>query len=155
MCYNLFTIKRRQETSSMTLQQPTNGKVLKLERWRFFYCQGSFVGPFFFLFLEIKGGIFMLMDVYYESYGREVNGVIDNGKHYMPYGVKIPEETEREAFKSFLLSEGFTCVSWNSIYPIVLINLELKRFGLNYLPVTHRCVEDKLRTVTEFLTEIY
>jgi DNA-directed RNA polymerase beta subunit len=33
LCYNKYTIKRRRETSSMTLQQPSLCKVLKLERW--------------------------------------------------------------------------------------------------------------------------
>lgn len=97
----------------------------------------------------------MLMEVYYEHYLERSKGGYQDEEISIPYGVRITDFELREGFYAFLKSEGFRCVNWNSTYPVVLVNMELGRFGLNYLPCKHKCVDDRLYTMKEFLAEVY
>lgn len=114
------------------------------------------MGIFFsFSFWNMKGGNIMLMEVYYEHYLEKSKGGYQDEEISMPYGVRIYDYELREGFSAFLKSEGFKCVNWNSTYPVILVNMELKRFGLIYLPCKHSSVNDRLYTLKEFLSEVY
>ncbi|WP_311561731.1 hypothetical protein [Peptoniphilus duerdenii] len=97
----------------------------------------------------------MLLEVYYENYKKNCRGAYWEEPLFTPYGVYDRDPENRESFYDFLISEGFECVNWNSSYPLVLVNLELKRFGLIYLPIAHGCVDSRRYTIQEFLDEVY
>lgn len=92
----------------------------------------------------------MIKKVYYEN----PTGSYWERKKYTPYMVLIRDFEEREAFRELLEERGFKLVTWNRYYPGVLVNMELKRFGLIYRPCKHSCVDDRNYTVKEFLIEV-
>ncbi|MCD8200663.1 MAG: leucine-rich repeat domain-containing protein [Clostridia bacterium] len=91
----------------------------------------------------------MCIGVYYES------GTYGDGKKYVPYMVRIADEEERENFRRFLETEGFDCRSWNPWYKGVLVNFDLKRFGLIRHPCHYECAEDRTYLREDFLEEVY
>ena len=93
-----------------------------------------------------------LMEVYYEHYYRENYW---EQKKYIPYMVLIKDKELREMFKDYLETNDFQCVSWNDSYLGVLVNVELRRFGLINRPCKHSCVNDYNYSIDEFLMEVY
>ena len=51
--------------------------------------------------------------------------------------------------------KGFSCVAWNSDYPGVLVNMELRRFALIEKACKHSCVEDRNFALEEFMDEVF
>lgn len=98
----------------------------------------------------------MLEEVYYEHYMEDGNDRYwERDKKSMPYMVLIRDREEREAFRAFLKSEGLRCVAWNHDYPGVLVNMELRRFGLIHFACKHSCVGDRNYTREEFMKEVH
>ena len=97
----------------------------------------------------------MLMEVYYENYAERCNDAYWEEPISIPYGVYDRNPKHRKAFYRFLKSEEFKCVDWNDTYPLILVNMEFKRFGLIYRPVAHKCVDSRRYTIQEFLDEVY
>lgn len=98
----------------------------------------------------------MLMDVYYEHYSESCgNENVSRGSKIIPYMVLICDYKTREEFRTFLKSKGFRCVDWNHDYPGVLVNMELRRFGLIYRACRHSCVDDRNYTLDEFMQEVF
>lgn len=98
----------------------------------------------------------MLMDVYYEFYSESCgNDAVSRGPKTTPYMVLIRDHKTRESFRTFLKGKGFRCVDWNPDYPGVLVNMELRRFGLIYRACKHSCVDDRNYTLDEFMQEIF
>ena len=97
----------------------------------------------------------MLLEVYYKNYKKNANGAYWEEPKSLPYGVISKDPEIRESFYKFLKSEGFKCVTWNDSYPLILVNLEFKRFGLIYRAAKHSCVDSRIYTIQEFLDEVY
>lgn len=97
----------------------------------------------------------MLFEVYYKVYELNRNGAYKEGPKSIPYAVRDTDSEKRKAFCDLLVSEGFECVSWNDSYPVILVNLEFKRFGLVYRAACHECVGQRLYTIQEFFDEVY
>lgn len=94
------------------------------------------------------------MEVYHEAYVKDNKGGYWTKPSYTPYGVYERDKKARNSFYGFLTSKGFKCVSWNDSYPFILVNTELKRFGLIYLPINHDCVDSRHYTIQEFKDEV-
>ncbi len=92
------------------------------------------------------------MEVYYEHYYREQYW---EQKKYTPYMVLIKDKELREMFREYLESKGFQKVSWNDSYLGVLVNVELRRFGLINRACKHSCVNDHNYSIGEFFLEVY
>lgn len=69
--------------------------------------------------------------------------------------VLIKDRELREMFKNYLEAKGFKCVSWNDSYLGVLVNVELRRFGLINRPCKHSCVNDHDYSIDEFFLAVY
>ena len=72
----------------------------------------------------------MLMEVYYEHYAEKCNDAYWEEEKILPYMVLERDKEKGEEFKTYLLSIGYRCCSWNDSYPGVLVNTKLKRFAL-------------------------
>lgn len=98
----------------------------------------------------------MLMEVYYEHYRENCKARYwELETKSIPYMVLIRDVRERNEFKDFLKSRGFLCVAWNNDYPGVLVNMELRRFGLIERACKHSCVDDRNYTLEEFMDEVF
>lgn len=93
----------------------------------------------------------MLLEVYYENY-KNCKGAYWEEEKILPYAVREPDFYKREKFYRFLKHCGFRCVTWNYDYPVVLVNMRLRRFGLVYRACMHASLDDcKLYSLEEFL----
>ena len=91
-------------------------------------------------------------DMYYENYHDEN---CPDQEEVLPYMVLIHDHSKREKFKSFLESDGFSCMDWNDQYPGVLVNTRFKRFRLIHRPCRFPCVKSHDYTINEFMDKIY
>lgn len=98
----------------------------------------------------------MLMEVYYEHYRENCQDKYwELDTRILPYMVLIRDAVQRNEFKDFLLLRGFSCVSWNTDYPGILVNMELHRFGMITRACKHSCVNDRNYTPEEFMDEVF
>ena len=97
-----------------------------------------------------------IMNVYYKHYEENcTKNYWDLEEKVLPYMVLICNKEEREAFRQFLESENFVCVTWNSLYPGVLVNMQFRRFALIHRPCHFSCVNDRDYSVDSFMNEVY
>ena len=96
----------------------------------------------------------MFMEVYYEHYAENATGAYWEEKESIPYMVLEHNKDQREKFKKQLEAAGFWCVSWNGVYPGILVNTELKRFAMIEKACHHSCVNDRNYSIKEFNDEI-
>ncbi len=96
----------------------------------------------------------MLMEVYYEHYRENCKGAYWEERKSLPYMVLECDKAKREEFKEILKRKGFRCVAWNDSYPGVLVNVELKRFGMINRACKHSCVDDRNYSIDEFMVKI-
>ena len=96
----------------------------------------------------------MLMEVYYEHYREKCREAYWEDKKYIPYAVKIPDRSLREAFVAELSQMGFSCVNGINDYPVILVNTDLRRWASITKACKHSCVGDRLYTETEFRDEV-
>lgn len=107
-----------------------------------------------FFFSKFKGGVYMLTEVYYEHYRENCKGAYWEEPISIPYGVYDRDRKARNSFYGYLTTKGFKCVTWNNDYPLILVNTELKRFGLIYRACAHKCVDSRNYTIQEFKDEV-
>ena len=96
----------------------------------------------------------MLMEVYYENYAANAQGLYWEEQKSLPYMVLVREKPKREHLKQILKSKGFRCVAWNDDYPGILVNTNLKRFGMIHAACKHACINDRNYSFDEFIDEI-
>lgn len=98
----------------------------------------------------------MLMEVYYEHYRENCcDKYWEPDTESIPYMVLIHYTGQRDEFKGFPLQKGFSCVSWNTDYPGILVNMELHRFDLITRAYKHSCVNGRYYTLDEFIGEVF
>lgn len=98
----------------------------------------------------------MLMELYYEHYRENCRGKYwEEDVKCIPYMLLIKDVGQRNRFKDFLKENGFSCVDWNGEYPGVLVNMELRRFGMISKACAHTCVDNRNYTVDEFMNEVF
>ena len=97
----------------------------------------------------------MLMEVYYEHYSENCRGRYwEAEEKSIPYMVLFPSNDEMQQFISKLRTLGFSCVSNNSSYRALLVNVALKRCAVITKACKHSCVGDRNYTPEEFEREI-
>ncbi|MCD8106791.1 MAG: hypothetical protein LUE20_02360 [Oscillospiraceae bacterium] len=96
----------------------------------------------------------MLMEVYYEHYRQNCKGAYWEERKSLPYMVLERDKAKQEEFKEILKRKGFQCVAWNDSYSGILVNVELKRFGMINRACKHSCVDDRNYSIDEFTVEI-
>ncbi len=73
-----------------------------------------------------------------------------------PYAVRIPDKEKRVEFEKMLANEGFECVVHENGYPVVYVNLTLKRFGNAVKAAASGTIDGgKLHERDEFVENIY
>lgn len=97
----------------------------------------------------------MLQEVYYKNYKENRNGDYRKEPKSIPYSISELDRDVMESFYDFLIAEGFECVDWNLTFHTVLVNTELRRFGMIHLPTYFECVNSRHYTIKEFLDEVY
>ena len=97
----------------------------------------------------------MLQEVYYKNYKENRNGDYRKEPRSIPYLVTEKDRDVMESFHDFLIDEGYECVTWNLTFHSVLVNTELRRFGMIHLPTYFECVDSRRYTIKEFLDEVY
>ena len=97
---------------------------------------------------------FMLMEVYYEHYAEKCNDAYWEEEKILPYMVLERDKEKREEFKTYLLSIGYRCCTWNDYYPGVLVNTRFKRFALIHRACNFSHVENKNYSIEEFKEKI-
>jgi hypothetical protein len=97
----------------------------------------------------------MLMEVYYEHYKENCRGRYWDEKISLPYSVKFTNDESKREMAAILNEAGFACVNGLNEYPVLLINLELKRWASITKPCKHSSVNDRLYAYADFLKEIY
>lgn len=98
----------------------------------------------------------MLMEVYYRNYGEsctEKSGEMEEKS--IPYMVLFPSAKEMHDFMEMLKTDGLQCVASNDTYKGLLVNLELKRYGVIHRACKFTCVENRDYTPEEFKKEVY
>ena len=98
----------------------------------------------------------MLLEVYYRNYGEscaEKSGEME-GKS-IPYMVLFPSAKEMHDFMEMLKTDGLQCVASNHSYCGLLVNLDLKRYGVIHRACKFTCVENRDYTPEEFKKEVY
>lgn len=96
----------------------------------------------------------MFLEVYYKNYKENCMGAYWKEERVLPYMVHIRDFKERESFKNYLINNGYKCVEWDDSYPVVLINIEFKKFALIRHADSHNCVGDRIYSKSEFLSEV-
>ncbi|MCD8150310.1 MAG: HNH endonuclease [Clostridiales bacterium] len=96
----------------------------------------------------------MLMEVYYEHYLENCNGAYWKERKVLPYMVLVRDKTKRDELRTVLEKDGFRCVAWNEDYPGILVNVELKCFGMIEKACKHSCINDRNYSYDEFVEEI-
>ena len=98
----------------------------------------------------------MLVEVYYEHYKENCQGrYCEKESTSLPYLIRFPTVEDMHRFMGELRSDGLRCVESNHSYRVLLVNLELKRYGVIYLPCKHSCIGDRAYTPEEFVSEVY
>lgn len=95
------------------------------------------------------------MEVYYEHYRENCRGRYWDEEKSLPYSVKFSDEASKCEMADTLNRAGFTCVNGLNNYPVLLINLELKRWASITKPCKHSSINDRLYSYQDFLDEIY
>lgn len=98
----------------------------------------------------------MLMEVYYRKYGEsctEKNEEMEEKS--IPYMVLFPSAKEMHDFMEMLKKDGLQCVASNDTYKGLLVNLDLKRYGVIHRACKFTCVENRDYTPEEFKKEVY
>ena len=96
----------------------------------------------------------MLMEVYYEHYKENCRGPYWEEEKILPYMVLERDKEKREEFRTYLLSIGYRCCSWNDSYPGVLVNTKLKRFALITKAASFGHLDGKNYSIEEFKEHI-
>ena len=73
----------------------------------------------------------------------------------IPYMILFPSADEMHRFMEVLRGDGLRCVASNSDYKGLLVNLELRRYGVIHFACKHSCVGDRNYTPNEFISEVY
>ena len=73
----------------------------------------------------------MFQELYYEHYRETCSERYWEEEKILPYSVLIYEQEKREELEKLLLDNGFRCVVYENGYPLMFVNLPLKRFGRN------------------------
>lgn len=97
----------------------------------------------------------MFMDVYYEHYTKNCNGRYWEEQRSTPYLISFPTVKNMQSFMDELRKDGLKCVSSNSSYHTLLVNLDLKRFAVIPKACKHFCKDDRTYNSEDFITEVY
>lgn len=98
----------------------------------------------------------MFMEVYYEHYYENCNDSYwEMEEKSIPYMVLFPTVEDMQSFIGELKQDGIRCVSGNTCYRALLVNLELKRCAVIRRACKHHCVGDRNYTPEEFRKEVY
>ena len=98
----------------------------------------------------------MLLEVYYRNYGEsctEKSGEMEEKS--IPYMVLFPSAKEMHDFMEMLKKDGLQCVASNDTYKGLLVNLDLKRYGVIHRACKFACVGNRDYTPEEFKREVY
>lgn len=98
----------------------------------------------------------MLLEVYYRNYGEsctEKSGEMEEKS--IPYMVLFPSAKEMHDFMEMLKKDGLQCVASNDTYKGLLVNLDLKRYGVIHRACKFACVGNRDYKPEEFKREVY
>ena len=95
------------------------------------------------------------MEVYYKHYKENCQGRYWEEETSLPYAVKFVEEVSKLEMAKILERDGFACVNGLNEYPVLLINLELRRWASITRACKHSSVDDRLYSYEDFVKEIY
>lgn len=98
----------------------------------------------------------MLMEVYYRHYRENCREKYwEMEEKSMPYMILFPSVTEMHDFMEVLQKDGLHCVASNHSCCGLLVNLDLKRYGVIHRACQFSCVEKRSYTPEEFRKEVY
>ncbi|MDD5994585.1 MAG: hypothetical protein PUC49_07010 [Clostridiales bacterium] len=98
----------------------------------------------------------MLMEVYYRHYRENCQeNYWEMEEESMPYMILFPSVSEMHDFMKVLQKDGLQCVASNHSYCGLLVNLDLKRYGVIHRACKFTCVENRDYTPEEFKREVY
>ena len=86
----------------------------------------------------------MLLEVYYRNYGEsctEKSGEMEEKS--IPYMVLFPLAKEMHDFMKVLQKDGLQCVASNDTYKGLLVNLDLKPYGVIHRACKFACVGNR------------
>lgn len=96
----------------------------------------------------------MFMELYYEHYKENCKGCYWEEEKTLPYSILIQEREKREELEKVLLDNGFECVVYENGYPLMYVNLTLKRFGRNEKACGSSTINHAPMSLDQFKTEI-
>lgn len=98
----------------------------------------------------------MIMELYYEHYAQNCKDRYwEMEEKSLPYMIGFPSVPEMFEFIEELKKDGLVSVGTNRSYRHLLVNLELKRYGVIYRACGHSRIGNRDYTVEEFKEEIY
>lgn len=98
----------------------------------------------------------MLMEVYYRYYRENSQEKYwEMEEKSMPYMLLFPSVSEMHDFMKVLQKDGLQCVASNHSYCGLLVNLDLKRYGVIHRACKFACVGNRNYKPEEFKREVY
>ena len=98
----------------------------------------------------------MLMEVYYRYYRENSQEKYwEMEEKSMPYMLLFPSVSEMHDFMKVLQKDGLQCVASNRSYCGLLVNLDLKRYGVIHRACKFACVGNRNYKPEEFKREVY
>ena len=73
----------------------------------------------------------------------------------MPYMILFLSVSEMHDFMKVLQRDGLQCVASNHSYRVLLVNLDLKRYGVIHRACKFGCLGNRDYTPDEFRKEVY
>lgn len=98
----------------------------------------------------------MLMEVYYRHYRENCQEKYwEMEEKSMPYMILFPSVSKMNDFMQELQRDGLQCVASNDSYRGLLVNLDLKRYGVIHRACKFGCLGNRDYTPEEFRKEVY
>lgn len=96
----------------------------------------------------------MFMELYYNHYKEDCRSCYWREEKSLPYSILIHDKERRLELEKLLLDHGFTCVVHENEYPLMYVNMNLRRFGRNVKACSSAAINATPMTLEQFMTEI-